>query len=266
MINFTLFKQEIKRSYFTWIIFTAILTMYISLIITMYHPAFGKTLDQFTTAMPQLMSMFGMSSGGVDLVDFMANYLYGFLMILFPMVFIIIEANKLVAKHVDQGTMSYLLASPNTRMKVIVTQICVLVTLLLGMLIFCSLVEFVCACWMYPGKLNVNTLLRLNTGLFALQFAIAGFCFFSSCISNDTKRSLGIGAGVPVFFYLVKMLGNMGGQLHFLNDFTPFSLFNVNKLIANEANAWWMLLVLIVMGKVFFCLGVWFFKKKDLPL
>ena len=59
-MNTTLFKRELRSSYKLWLIFIAILAMYISVIISMFDPKLGETLDLFAKAMPEMMSLFGM--------------------------------------------------------------------------------------------------------------------------------------------------------------------------------------------------------------
>lgn len=52
----TLFVRNLKTIYKPWIIFSAILTMYITVIIGMFDPALGESLNQMMESMPQLFS------------------------------------------------------------------------------------------------------------------------------------------------------------------------------------------------------------------
>src|SRR5574344_1252364 len=244
-MNTTLFKRELRSSYKLWLIFIAILAMYISVIISMFDPKLGETLDLFAKAMPEMMSLFGMGETGATLIEFLSNYLYGMLMIVFPMVFIIMLANRLVVAHVDSGSMTYLLASPNTRRKVAFTQMLVLLSMAFVLLVIC-------------------VFLWLNLGLACLLFALCGYCFFISCISNETGKAVMFGAGVPTFFYLVQMLANMGGKLADLKYATIFTLFNPKAIIAGDTSAWWMCGALVVIGAIFFVVGIARFEKRDL--
>ena len=62
MINLALYKREMKGSVKLLLIFGAILTMYVSVIITMYDPQMMKTLDSFAEVMPELMASVGMKT------------------------------------------------------------------------------------------------------------------------------------------------------------------------------------------------------------
>lgn len=265
-MNTTLFMREVRSSYKLWLIFIAILAMYISVIISMFDPKLGETLDLFAKAMPDMMSLFGMGSTGATLIEFLSNYLYGMLMIVFPMVFIIMLANRLIAAHVDRGSMTYLLASPNTRRKVALTQMMVLLSMTFTLLLICVGITIGVSAVMFPEALAIGDFLWLNVGLAGLLFALCGYCFFISCVSNETGKAVMFGAGIPTFFYLVQMLANMGGKLVNLKYVTIFTLFSPKQILAGEASAWWMCGALMLIGFVFFFVGIRRFEKRDLPL
>ena len=87
MINMTLYKREMKGSLKILILFAVVITMYVTIIISMYDPEMMATLDGFYEVMPELMASIGMSAGATSLIGFMISYLYGFILLIFPMVF-----------------------------------------------------------------------------------------------------------------------------------------------------------------------------------
>jgi ABC-2 type transport system permease protein len=266
MINRRLFKKGIQGSSVMVVIFMGVLAMYFTMLIYMFDPKLGETLQQMVAAMPQLMAMFNMDQAGSTLTSFVANYLYGFLMVLFPMVLVIMLANRLVAKLVDTGSMAYLLAAPRKRLTVVMTQWAVLQSALLAVILFCIAFGIAVSEVMFPGQLDMPAFLRLNIGAFLLHFAIGGICFFASCISNETRKSLAIGAGVPVLFYLISMLSNMGGKLDWMKYLTIISLFDEVGLSHGESAAMAGLPILAGIGIVFYAAGMAAFVKRDLPL
>ena len=113
MINKTLFAREVRSSYKLLLIFLAVLTLYGSMIVAMFDPKLGDSLNLMAESMPEIFAAFGMLDVGATLTQFIVNYLYGFLLIAFPLVFIVLLSNRLVARYVDRGSMAYLLATPN---------------------------------------------------------------------------------------------------------------------------------------------------------
>ena len=83
MFNKALFKLEWKSNYKILVIFCLILTMYTTIMLAMYDPKLGTALETFAKSMPEIMAMVGMSGTPDTLVDFIAEYLYGFTSITF---------------------------------------------------------------------------------------------------------------------------------------------------------------------------------------
>ena len=106
----------------------------------------------------------------------------------------------------------------------------------------------------------------MTFGLYCLHIAISGLGFFASSISNDTKLSYSISAGIPIGFFIIQLLGNMGGKLENFKYFTIFLLYDTNKLINGDSAGTMMILILLGAGLLLFILGIVRFSKRDLPL
>ena len=233
MINMALYKREMKGSVKLLLIMGAIITMYVSIIISMYDPEMMKMLDSFAEAMPELMAAVGMRANAANLLGFMASYLYGFILLLFPMLFCILRGNSLVARYVEKGSMVSLVAAPIKRRAIVLTQMTVLISGIL--LLIRTVLELICAGSGFPGELDTIELLVLNGGLLCLQLFIGGICFVSSCIFSDTKYSVSFGAGIPIFMYVLQMLANVGGNAEKAKYFTFFTLLDYRKLRESKA-------------------------------
>lgn len=266
MINTALYKREMKGSIKLLAIFAAVITMYIAIIIGMYDPEMMKTLDSLAKMMPELMAAVGMKTNTGSLLGFMASYLYGFILLIFPMVFCILRGNALIAKYVDKGSMVSLAAAPVKRRAVALTQIAVLVSGVFLLILFSTAVELICAGSGFPGELDVPKLLTLNAGLLCLHLFIGGVCFLFSCIFSDTKYSVAFGAGVPAFMYVLQMLANAGGDAENAKYFTFFTLFNPDGVIAGESSAVIGAVALFAGAVVLYALGVMIFERKDLHI
>ena len=246
MINMTLYKREMKGSLKILILFAVVITMYVTIIISMYDPEMMATLDGFYEVMPELMASIGMSAGATSLIGFMISYLYGFILLIFPMVFCILRGNSLVAKYTDKGSMVTLLAAPIKRRTIILTQIFVLMSGILLLIIYVTGLEIIIAQTIFPGELIVSDLLKLNTALLCLHLFIGSICFLASCVFSDTKYSIAFGAGVSAFMYILQMLANAGEKADILKYFTFFTLFDANGIIAGKSGAIIGILVLLL--------------------
>lgn len=266
MINLTLYKREMKNSVRLIVIFAAIMTMYVSIIISMYDPELMKTLDGFVEVMPDLMAAVGMSAGAANLLEFMISYLYGFILLIFPMLFSILRGNGLIAKYVDRGSMVTLTAAPVKRRTIALTQMSVLLTGIIVLICYVTVLEIAVAQGSFPGELALRDLIKVNAGLLCLHFFIAGICFFFSCLCSDTKYSIGFGAGIPALMYVLHMLANAGEKAENIKYLSLFTLFDPDGIACGETSALICGIVLLFGAAVLFALGIFAFNRKDLHI
>lgn len=265
-MSWTLYKNGLKNSWKPFVVFAAVITMYFTIIVTMFDPEMGNALKEFEKVMPELMAMVGMTTSDTTLVGFLASYLYGFIVPIFPMVYAIIMGNSLVAKRVDSGSMAYLLAAPVSRLKIVFTQMKVLASGIFLLVGYAALVGIVSSQIYFPGQLDIGAFLLLNLGALALHLCISGICFFASCLFNDTKYSLAVGAGVPALCYIIQMMANAGDAMENAKYATFFTLFDPKGIIAGETSAYLGMAALAAGGLALYTLGVAIFTKKDIPV
>lgn len=266
MMNWTLYKREMKGSVKLLVIFAAIMTLYVSIIITMYEPEMMETLDSFYQVMPEIMSAVGMRAGATSLIGFMISYLYGFILLVFPMVFCILRGNSLIAKYVDRGSMTVLVAAPVKRTTIAFTQMSVLLSGVLLLLVYDTALELIIAQSAFPGELVMSELLCLNGGLLCLHLLIGSICFLASCVFSDTKYSIGFGAGIPALMYVLQMLANAGDNGKIAQYFTVFTLFDPEGIVAGETSAVVGVVVLLAGAVMLYTAGIVVFSKKDLHI
>ena len=60
MINWVLFSKEFKANLKLFIIFWAVLAVYAGMIVAMFDPKLGDSLNLMAQGMPQLFAAFGM--------------------------------------------------------------------------------------------------------------------------------------------------------------------------------------------------------------
>ena len=266
MLNRTLYKREMKGSIRLLVLLAAVITMYVTIIIGMYNPDMMAMLDGIWEVMPELMASVGMSPGATSLLGFMISYLYGFILLIFPMVFCILRGNALIAKYVDRGSMVTLVAAPVKRRTVALTQMTALVSGILLLVVYSTALELVCASVSFPGELDAGELLVLNGGLLCLHLFIGGICFLASCLFSDTRYSVGFGAGIPALMYVLQMLANVGEEAENARYFTFFTLFDPAGITAKSNGAIAGIFILLAGALVLYTVGIMIFSKKDLHI
>ena len=150
----------------------------------------------------------------------------------FPGVYIIILANRLVAKYVDNGSMAYLLAVPEKRRKIVLTQGIFMLLTLLVMVVYCTVLILTVGEILFPGEMDIKGFLRVNVGLMGLLVFFGGACFCASCFCNESKNSSAISTGVVVYSVLVQMISQVGEKFENVKYATPLTLLTVAGLSA----------------------------------
>ncbi len=265
MICVPLLKREIKRNIPLLAIFAGILTLYASVILTMYDPELGESLAMMKDAMPQLFAAFGMSDPGTTLAEFLANYLYGFLFLALPLVMIILLTNRLLAGYLDHGTMAWLLATPRPRRQIAASQALFLIGSILVAVLYAGGLCALLSAFMYPGELASLPFLRLNLSLAALLSLLGSLCFGGVCALPDSRQGLAAGGGLCVLFMLLQMLSQAGEKWEWLQYLTPLTAFDSAALARGEGSMW-PALVLFMAALALYAAGVGIFTRRDLSL
>ena len=89
-MSIPLLKSELKSNSKIIVLFLAVITLYAGIITAMYDPELGAGINELAKSMPQFFAVFGMKNPGTTLLDFLNNYLYGFILILIPFIYIIL--------------------------------------------------------------------------------------------------------------------------------------------------------------------------------
>lgn len=265
-MSFPLLKIELKSNYKIILLFLAIITLYAGLITAMYDPELGMGMNELAESMPQLFALFGMENPGTTLLDFLNNYLYGFILILIPFIYIILMCYKLVAKYIDKGSMAYLLNTHYSRIKILFTQFAVLVIGLCILICYAAGLILLVSHVMFVGEMEITKFLLLNLGLLIFELFLAAFCFMFTCLFDELKFSVGLGAGWGMVFFLLQMLSQTSKDIEFLKYFTPLTLFNPEKLVEYEMENFLYLGILMLGTVVFWIIASTGFKKRDLSL
>lgn len=266
-MSITLFKTTFKNNWLLWVIFVGVLSMYSAVMLSMYDPENINALQETLKMLPEaVINSFNMSTSATPgVAAYLANYLYGMLMFGFPLVYIVLLANKLVAKQVDNGSFAYLLSTPNSRVKIVVTQALYAVISLIVMFAFIFALGILMSGAMFPKDMDIWQFFRLNLLTLCLQIAIFAISFFFSCLFNDAKKSIAFGAGIPVALLLLNMLGSATEELSAIRKISPYGWYDPGDIVSG-GDMWGYIVVYLVMAALLLAGGIVIFKRKRLPL
>ena len=260
-----LFNYNIKTNRVLFVSLVLVMTMYYSIMISMYDPDSIDAIQAMLDAFPQeMISALGFTNFGDTLLTFISGYIYGFLIFLFPMIFTIVTNHKLIASLVDKGSMTSIVASPHSRLKIITTQLLTSILMISSFFILTTILSMVVAELMFPHELDISMYIKLNLYTIVLYLAISSIVFFASSIANDAKTSLSIGVGIPVSFLVIQMLSGIGDQFKWLENFTMYTLFDPQKMIDGESFVNIGIATLLLISMLCYGASIYYFNKRNL--
>lgn len=266
MISIPLLKRNMLVGIKPFLVIFAVLCMYTTVIIYLYDPEFSDMLNEYQQALPEMMSAVGMTGIAANLLEWIQIYLYGFIMLLFPLIFIIVLLQKLLMGYIDNGSISSLLATPNSRGKLIRTQVLSIILWIVLLMGLVTAVGIVSGELLFPGELDIGKYLILNISTLLLQLAVTGIAFLSACCFSESKYYYAVGAGLPLLFFLLQMISNMGEKLEKLKYITIYTLLPAADIVAGKSKYWRNDAVLFVIAAVLFAAGIWWFQRRDLSV
>lgn len=265
-MKLVLFKADMKNNGFLFLIILYVMLIYFTVITYMYDPVDSSAFGDMMALLPEgLVAGLGFDETATNLTGFVINFYYGFLVFLFPMIYCIVTANRLVAKMVDNGSFAYLLMSPTSRRTIIVTKGMFLLSsigLLFTVLFFGGVLV---GRFFFGNMLNEAIFLRININAGLLTMLVGMICFFYSCYFNESKMALAFSSGVNIGSLLLFMLGGVSEKSEFLKSFSIQSLLDTEGILKGGSGMGTAALLLIMIAALFWS-SVIVFERKNLPI
>ena len=260
-----LFLYDIKENRMIIIAFTLIFMLYGSISISMFDPESTEILQNMLDLLPEsVIRVMGFDNLGGDMTHYLSNYLYGFIYIIFPMIFSIMIGTKLIAKHVDRGSMNYLITMPYTRTQIVVTQLVFFLSSFLLMIVINVGVMLLMSELMFSGLLDIPAFLKLNLITILVHFLMMGICFIFSVVFSDASYSTGVSSGILVFFFVMQMLHKISDKTDFMKYFSPYALIQVKAIIEVDFPVWIWTVVLVIVSISIYILAIQLFQRKNI--
>jgi beta-exotoxin I transport system permease protein len=266
-MNKTLFLASLKANWKLLLSALGLLLIYQSTIMSMYDPESTAGMNALVASLPEgMVTAFGFDGLASDLSSFIGTYLYGFIFLIIPLIYIVPTANNLIARHVDRGSMVYMLATPNTRPKIARTQGVFLYSSLTLLLIVSTFTGVLIAELAVPGELKIGNYLLLNLVTLSMHLVLCGIAFLASCFFNDSRSAITVALGVPLAFLLIDMMSGFGDKLAFMKYMTLFSVIDVQKIFSDHAYGWWSSLIMLGVAGLLMLVSIRVFDKRSLNI
>lgn len=264
-MNKVLFKTTFKASWLLGLGFTGFVLIYVLVSISMFDPTNPGMMEAMLEMLPEgMVKAFGFDQISGGLTTYLSNFLYGIILLVFPLIYGVMIANNLVAKHVDKGSMAYLLTTPNTRKKIISTQFIYMVLSIIGIFVISVAVSIALCQIMFSGQLDIGGFLSLNIVTVLVTIVMASICFGISCIFNESRTSLLLGTLISLFSLIMHMLSSLGEKTENLKYFSLHSLVDIDKSLNDGGYVLVVSIILILVTVVIYMISLKIFDKRNL--
>ncbi len=267
MISKPIIKQLFKSNVVTIAIFTGILLMYQTILIFMYTPSMIDQMTEMMKSMGNIGGMYGMDKMTGGYSGYIAQFYFAMIVPMFMLVYGIMTGNKIIAGRVDKGSMACLLASPNTRNAISISSAVFYFLSIVVIVGINTVIGLICTLAYKEADISIKHFLFLNVGVIIMIVGMASISFFFSCVFNESKRSIALGGGIPIVFFLFYMISDMGEKLEVFKKITLYSLFKATDIVNDNYTPVLIGLgILTAMSIILVTAGVRIFNKKDLPV
>jgi len=266
-MNKTLFLASLKANWKLLLSTLGLILIYQSTIISMYDPESTAGMNALVASLPEgMVTAFGFDGLASDLSSFIGTYLYGFIFLIIPLIYIVPTANNLIARHVDRGSMVYMLATPNTRTSIARTQGVFIYSSTMLLLIVSSLIGILIAELAVPGELLIGNYLLLNLVTLSMHLVLCGIAFLASCLFNESRPAITVALGIPIAFLFIDMLSGFSDKLDILKYMTLFTVLDVQKIFSDHAFGWWSSLIMLAVAGLLLLVSIRVFDKKSMNI
>ncbi|MGD9964421.1 MAG: hypothetical protein AB7S96_03610 [Candidatus Izemoplasmatales bacterium] len=267
MINKHLLFFNLKSSLVMFLSFLGITLMYSTIATAMFNPETSELLQQFIDVLPESVgNMMGFTDFGTELTGYLASYLYGFIFFIFPMIFIVMLGNKLISKQVDDSSMSYLLTTPNSRVKIAATQALTLFTYLFSLIFINVVIIIIISVIAFPGHLMIGKFIGLNFVLLGVLTGVSSLVFLISTLVPDYSKAVGFSSLLVGYLFIMNMITKLSEDLEFLKFTTFLSLVDKDKIM--DSNLFIVLSgsITLIAGIIIYIISIYIFNKKSLTI
>ena len=205
----------------------------------------------------------GIDANNTNLLPMFVNEGIGGNGIIFITICVVLFANVLITSEVDRGTLAVTLNTPTTRLQLLLSKALVSIILLISMCLLVG-VSGAISPLLYNLEFDFTKwwIVIILWTLYSL--ALGGISYAIGCWFNKSRYTLGIASALLGAFFILNMFAGIE-NLEFCKYFTLQTLYDTVAIIDGKSVLWQMI-VLPVIGCIFYLIGTIKFLKKDLPL
>ncbi|MBS3990447.1 MAG: hypothetical protein KGZ51_00065 [Erysipelothrix sp.] len=263
-MNLKYIKYLVLSNKVVWIAITFVLIFYMSSIMMMYDPTTVDAMMGYIEALPEAMiKALNFQMVDFTFLGFIAGYYYGFLAMTFPLIFSMMFTYKVVAKTIDNNSITHLLTSGRSRLTLILHAWLTYAVVLACMISLLMVASYSMAGSMFEGVTLDSRFIYLNIYLYGFHLMMGSLMMMFSAILPSASLALGAIIGVPLTSMVLDMVARLGEDLSWVRFASLHTLFDADKVVLQESVVT-QSGIMVGLTLLFLVITLIGFKKRDI--
>jgi len=234
----------------------------------MKYGAFEKTGESvneiFAQMPPALLKVLGMDGGG-DLTSVAVFYSIFYLyFVLLAAVHALMTGAIIIGKEERDKTAEFLLVKPITRFQITTEKTLAAFAHVLAINLVTLVISVVAVMPYAKGVNYFSDIVMVCIGLFFVQLLFFGLGICLGGALHRSKTATGLGGGIILTTFMLKVLIDLNKDLEGLTILTPFSYFSGDALMLKNELDLALAAVATIAGLTLIAIGYWRFNIRDI--
>jgi ABC-2 type transport system permease protein len=267
-MNWNLFIKEIRRNFFSLILWIIIITLFITVTMSVYRTFLAnqsKVVGMLSIVPAGLLQFKGISNFN-DLLSALGFYAVNniiYMMVLGSIYAIVISSNILLKEEYDK-TAEYLLTRPVTRSEVFLSKLTVVSVNILLLNLVTTLAGFICVEIFKTGSFSIKAFLILSLYTLLLNILFGSIGLFLSVIVKRPKPITTFSIGIVLIMYFIYTLSRITEGIARIGYLSPFKYVNTNVLDPAYSISLWNLLYFTGITLLLTIISYRLYLRKDI--
>ncbi len=163
--------------------------------------------------------------------------------------------------------MSYLLTTPNSRVKIATTQAIMTLFLNVFFLIAINVLVIIISSEMaFKGHLLIGKFIGLNFVLLGVLTVVSALVFLISTLVGDYGKAVGLSSALVGFLFIMNMIMKLSDDLSFFRYTIFLSLVDTGRIMTFSSYTLLSGSITLITGILIYVLSVIIFNKKSLTI
>jgi ABC-2 type transport system permease protein len=267
-MNRNLFLKELGRNTLSFVIWTIVITLFISVTMAVY-PVFlenqSKVIGMMSIVPGELLQFKGISNFN-DLLSPLGFYAVNNIiyMMVLGSIYAIVLSSGILLKEEYNKTAEYLLTRPLTRSEIFVSKLAVFALNVFLLNLVTTLAGFICLQLVKDGPFSFSAFLILSLYTLLLNILFGAIGLFISTLIKRAKPITTFSIGLVLIFYFIFTLSKITEGIEKIGYLSPFKFVNTNATDPAYAINSWHLAYFIGISMVLTVFSYRLYKRKDI--